>query len=60
MAAANGHVKCLDLLTKYGGFMLARNKAGETPLQVAENCNQEDIIHFIATSSQPVKVSTHL
>ena len=56
MAAANGHVACLEMLVKCGGFILSRNKLGETPLQVAERLNQEDIIHFVATNLQSIKV----
>ena len=48
LAAAKGHVKCLEILTTYGGFLQMRDKKGETALQLAEKLNQEDVIHYIA------------
>ncbi|XP_046851848.1 probable serine/threonine-protein kinase DDB_G0275165 [Xenia sp. Carnegie-2017] len=48
LAAAKGHVKCLELLTTYGGFLQMRDKKGETALQLAEKLNQEDVIQYIA------------
>ena len=48
LAAAKGHLECLELLTDHGGLLLARDKRGETALQLAERMNQEDVIHFIA------------
>lgn len=51
LAAAKSHLECLELLTAYGGLLLARDKRGETVLQLAERLNQEDVIHYIARHS---------
>lgn len=51
LAAAKGHLRCLELLTEHGGLVLARDKRGETVLQLAERMNQEDVIHYIARHS---------
>ena len=51
LAAAKGHVRCLELLGEHGGLLLARDKKGETVLQLAERTNQEDVIHYIARHS---------
>lgn len=51
LAAAKGHLRCLELLTEHGGFLLSRDKRGETVLQLAERTNQEDVIHYIARHS---------
>ena len=61
LAAAKGHVRCLELLTENGGLLLARDKRGETVLQLAERMNQEDIIHYIARHSaqNPHHIKVH-
>ena len=51
LAAAKGHLRCLELLAEHGGLLLARDKRGETVLQLAERMNQEDVIHYIARHS---------
>ena len=60
MAAAKGHLKCLEMLVEHGGYLLARNKRGETPLQLSENMNQEEIIHYIATKPQSLTAKVRI
>jgi ankyrin repeat protein len=61
LAAAKGHLRCLELLTEHGGLLLARDKRGETVLQLAERMNQEDVIHHIARHSaqHPLQVKVN-
>jgi ankyrin repeat protein len=47
-AAATGHVDLVSFLVAAGADAGARNKAGETPLQVAQRANRNDVVDVLS------------
>lgn len=54
-AARAGSLECCQLLVKAGANPYARNDAGESPMEIAEEAEREDIVAVFKTVPKPVE-----